>query len=971
MLQFHGIKLILLVIVTAVQSQLAFETKEMLPININNQIGSQLIRDVVTENKLLDNVNYISDDKNEANNLFLIEPFQKSLKVFSQQSLLIEHEPTEVIEQYSQQKESQDINKENSKISIQVEKEISKETQNLNEKKQKEEIIYNKKILNSIKDGKIQNKILQSDQKIENNNDNDIIIQDIKIEQLHQVVKSKKEDTQSQNEDLIIIKIDEEIKTTPRIFGVMDNNNQIEQQEIDLNNEKDLEESEQIDLDEFNTINSKIETKQNQQLDKQSVNQEKDITLDEKVNKKQLSNVLKNNKKQQNDKKNKQQNLKVKSTKSKQDGNMDSKDQKLIGELIKVQAESDNVDLNIFENENSDLIPIIIEDSQIPQKSNILKDKSQKVKQNTEKEKNNKQNDIVQDNLNKDKTKADINVDETKFEEIQSELDELARELDQLSQDQTKIQNELNQDSTKIQNVNNDSKNQEEQDSNDTLQYITISTNNDPVIFNSLEDDYYVDDLNNELEQQTLQQIPTINIESKNEQEEVKVFIVNNPEQLVTYKQNNNNEDQFLEDDIQQNGIDTQIQENDVNISIDNNNDDQKSNDNQIQNNNKQSLNQDDDYQGIDELQSENQKFKFNNYEKVEIKKNSQIKKEISVDVDNNIKNENINNNEVFFTNDEFQRIASESEAEIIENLEDLQEEMQAVYQRQIKSDQFESIKNNQYENNIKKYQQKIDENKKQIQLEQDYLDQIRNTQIRDQNQKMKDDEFNKMINDLINEFDYKNQRERDIINYERQITQHIIDNIEELRYAEKILQNDYNELSEEEELFENQEYEQYNDQRYQEAQTQLRRQEFQKQCDDDDQPSNQSNQNNESNQNQAISEYEEEIEKRKKEVIEKIKKELMLKKERLKNNNNNNKKTDNLSSYEFERIYLDWATDKEDIISNILLHSGNSDIEQMTTNHIQENLVQKISKKQEVEEEIKKLYQNYNKNGQHLRGQR
>lgn len=51
--------------------------------------------------------------------------------------------------------------------------------------------------------------------------------------------------------------------------------------------------------------------------------------------------------------------------------------------------------------------------------------------------------------------------------------------------------------------------------------------------------------------------------------------------------------------------------------------------------------------------------------------------------------------------------------------------------------------------------------------------------------------------------------------------------------------------------------------------------------------------------------------------------KELRLKKERLKNKNNN-EKLDSLSTYDFERIYLDWAKNKQDIVYNILLHTAN-----------------------------------------------
>lgn len=49
----------------------------------------------------------------------------------------------------------------------------------------------------------------------------------------------------------------------------------------------------------------------------------------------------------------------------------------------------------------------------------------------------------------------------------------------------------------------------------------------------------------------------------------------------------------------------------------------------------------------------------------------------------------------------------------------------------------------------------------------------------------------------------------------------------------------------------------------------------------------------------------------------------------------------------------MDWATNKEDIVYNILLHTTNSDIESQTLEEVKNTKVERISKKQEVDEEL------------------
>ncbi|CAD8187443.1 unnamed protein product [Paramecium pentaurelia] len=973
MLQFNSIQLLLLVLAVTTYSNEVFETNTMIPISVIAQIRNTEFKNQTPQNQLLDKQNQVSDDKNEVNNLFLIESPKKSLKVFSQKSLLVEHQPEEVQKESSQQNDpilSQEQKDQQNKISIKVNKKLMKDTEISQENNIEEQHSLEKEELQPIQNNKIPIKISQENQEIENNDENEITIQDIKIESIHKEPISKIEENKSQNEDVIIIKIDEEIKATPRIFGILDND-QIKQEnledELSLENDQDKEEIEQCEGEELDTIHQQQENKRQEsnKLNIDSKNNKKTTKKLNENNKKLTSNVLNNNKKQQSSRKNSQQQQQQQSQKN-QGFNSKEADQKLIGELIKVQAEVDDVDLSIFTDDHSDLIPIIVQD----QENTIINstdDELQDTQSQQELNEINNQDTIIDVNqeLNQDQidvvTTQNLDIDGESFQNFQSELDELARELDQLSLDQ--ILNSKD---------NNESENLQNESNNESLQYITISTNNDPIIVNSLEDDYFLDDLDNELSEQTQQQeyINTAN-ESSNQQNEVQILIVDNPEQLIiqneTKDEIQSQDEIHIESEIEYQFNEEQSQEIEINISIDNNNDEeisinkeiQDNDENQVQNDFKQPIQLDND---MEMRQSE--QYKPNEFKEIDFKKNSIIKKEVSVNLDNMITNENINDQDGL-NDDEFLRIATESEAEIIENLEDLQDGMETVQfdkkvQNQIYTQPDKNQRNQKYIDNNKEYSLKIDQNRKQSRFEEDYLDQIKNTQIRDQYQKSKEDEFNQMINDLINEFDFKSQRDRDIIEYDRQITQHIIDNMEESRYGNRVFNRDFNEQDNEEQCDDEVDN---NDQEFQEAYTEFKKvvqnkEEFDREC-------------NDQVDNSQISDYEKDIDKRKKQVIDKIKKELMLKKERLKNNNK--QRSDNLSTYDFERIYLDWATNKEDIVYNMLLHTSNSDMQSQTLDEVQNTKVERISKKQEVEEELQKLYSNYEKDrkGRYLRGQR
>lgn len=88
---------------------------------------------------------------------------------------------------------------------------------------------------------------------------------------------------------------------------------------------------------------------------------------------------------------------------------------------------------------------------------------------------------------------------------------------------------------------------------------------------------------------------------------------------------------------------------------------------------------------------------------------------------------------------------------------------------------------------------------------------------------------------------------------------------------------------------------------------------------------------------------------------MEKIKNDLQIKKGRF---SQDNQKTDNLSAYEFERIYLDWAQNKGDIISSMLSHATTQEEVQLQDTPIEK--VERVSKKQEAEEEVQQLFSNY-----------
>ncbi|CAD8187542.1 unnamed protein product [Paramecium octaurelia] len=972
MLQFDSIQLLLLVLAVTTFSNEVFQTNGMLPINLIAQIGKTEIQHQTTQNQWIDNQSQVSDDKNEANNVFLIEPPKKSLKVYSSKSLIVENQPEELLRESSEQNESelsQEQKDEQTRISIRVSKKVIQDTGISQENNLEYQNAVKKEELQPIQNDKMPTKITKQNEVIENNDENEITIQDIKIESIHEEPVSKREETKSQNEDVIIIKTDEEIKATPKVFGILDNNDSIKSESLEdeliSESEQDQDQIEQCDGEELDTIHSQQENKR-QELNKSKIDQKNDRKITKKSNeknKKQSTNVLSNNKKQQNSKKNEQP-LKDQSINSKEG------DQKLIGELIKVQPEVDVVDLSIFADDNSDLIPIIVEDSEntmVNETENEIQDSQpqQEISEVTNQET------VIEINQELNQDTVDIvatqnlDVDGGSFEDFQSELDELARELDQLSLDST-------------QSDNSNSENLEEENSNDSLQYITISTNNDPIIVNNLEDDYFLDDLENELGEQTQQQdVLNSSMESTNEQE-AQILIVNNPEQLIIQKENQD-EDQLVDDNQIENQIEQQFsgessQENEINISIDNNNDQEQSSqesednqvelsggseNNQVQNDSNQSLEPDNE---IGQFQVD----KPNEFKELDIKKNSVIKKEVSVNLDNMITSESIND-QVGLTDDDFLRIAAESEAEVIENLEDLQDGMENVQfdkktQNQIQAQPDKSQRIWKRIEDDKEYSLKIDSNRQQRGFKEDNLDQIKNTQIRDQYQRSNEDEFNKMINDLINEFDFKNQRERDIIDYDSQITQKIIENMEELRYANRIFNRDLEESEDEDEEYDNEAEVVHTYQQSQKANTEIQevvqnKKEFEREC--KDQASNSA----------AISDYEKDMDKRKQEVIDKIKKELKLKRERLKNLNN--QKSDNLSTYDFERIYLDWATNKEDIVYNILLHTNNSEKESQVEEEVQNAKVERISKKQEVEEELQKLYSNYERKGRHLRGQR
>ncbi|CAK93706.1 unnamed protein product (macronuclear) [Paramecium tetraurelia] len=973
MLQFDSIQLLLLVLAVTTFSNEVFQTNGMLPINLIAQIGNTEIKHQTIQNEWIDNQSQVSDDKNEANNVFLIEPPKKSVKVYSSKSLIVEIQEEELLKESSEQNESelsQEQRDEQQRISIKVSKKVMQDTEIAQENNLKGENSVKQEELKPIQNDKMPTKITQENQVIENNDENEITIQDIKIESIQEEPVSQREETKSQNEDVIIIKIDEEIKATPKVFGILDNNDSIKSESLEdeliSENDQDQDQIEQCEGEELDTIHSQQENKR-QELNKSTIDQKNDGKTAKKTNEKsqkQSTNVLSNNKKQQNSKRNEQP-LKDQSI------NSNEADQKLIGELIKVQPEVDVVDLSIFADDNSDLIPIIVEDSE----NTIVNDPENEI-QDTQPQQEiseiTQQDTIIEVNqeLNQDTVDViatqNLDIDGGSFEDFQSELDELARELDQLSLD-----------TTQSSNGNGEGEHLEEESSNDSLQYITISTNNDPIIANNLEDDYFLDDLENELGEQTQQQDDLNSaIESTNEQEG-QILVVNNPEQLIIQKENQD-EDQLVDDNQIESQTEQQYEgesskENEINISIDNNNDQelssQDSEDNQVQ----QSIDsednqvQDDSKQSLD-LDNEVGQFqidKSNEFkEVVDIKKNSVIKKEVSVSLDNMITNESIND-QVGLTDDDFLRIAAESEAEVIENLEDLQDGMENVQfdkktqnQIQAQPDKGQRIWKRIEDN--KEYSLKIDSNKQQRRFEEDNLDQVKNTQIRDQYQRSKEDEFNKMINDLINEFDFKNQRERDVIDYDSQITQKIIENMEELRYANRVFNRDWEETEDEDEEYEAEDVHTY--QESQKANTEVQKEvqnkkEFEREC--KDQASNSA----------AISDYEKDMDKRKQEVIDRIKKELKLKRERLKNINN--QKSDKLNSYDFERIYLDWATNKEDIVYNILLHTNNQDKESQVEEEVQNAKVERISKKQEVEEELQKLYSNYERKGRHLRGQR
>ncbi|CAD8089530.1 unnamed protein product [Paramecium sonneborni] len=117
-------------------------------------------------------------------------------------------------------------------------------------------------------------------------------------------------------------------------------------------------------------------------------------------------------------------------------------------------------------------------------------------------------------------------------------------------------------------------------------------------------------------------------------------------------------------------------------------------------------------------------------------------------------------------------------------------------------------------------------------------------------------------------------------------------------------------------------------------------------------------------NNNEAQINYEEQHNLRKQEILENIKRELEIKKGHFTIPNDSPQAE--LSPYEFERVYLDWEKNKQDIIPSILQHS----IEQPNTQEIhsnqeivQQKSIERVSRKEEVDKEVQELLYGNQKN--------
>ncbi|CAK93130.1 unnamed protein product (macronuclear) [Paramecium tetraurelia] len=118
------------------------------------------------------------------------------------------------------------------------------------------------------------------------------------------------------------------------------------------------------------------------------------------------------------------------------------------------------------------------------------------------------------------------------------------------------------------------------------------------------------------------------------------------------------------------------------------------------------------------------------------------------------------------------------------------------------------------------------------------------------------------------------------------------------------------------------------------------------------------------SKNNDQMSNYEEQHNMRKQEILENIKRELEIKKGHITVPSDSPQAE--LSPYEFERVYLDWEKNKQDIIPSMLQHSiEQPSIQEINSNseQVSQRSTERMSKKEEVEKEVQELLYGNQKN--------